>query len=70
MYDIKDIGVVRFEKADKIVSLYNRKHRQEDIAKILQIPLLIVRNVLQAYNFEHTKEKHQKILIQGKPLIR
>lgn len=53
-----DIITERIRKANKIIKLYSkRNYRQEDIAKEFNIPTDIVRNVTQAYGFEHGKKK-------------
>lgn len=53
-----DIIAERKRKTDKIIELYSgRNYRQEDIAKKFNIPTDIVRNVTQAYGFEHGKKK-------------
>lgn len=53
-----DIITERIRKANKIIKLYSkRNYRQEDIAKKFNIPTDIVRNVTQAYGFEHGKKK-------------
>lgn len=55
---MNDIIAERKIKAEKIVELYSQKiYRQEDIAKKFGIPIDIVRNVTQAYGFEHGKKK-------------
>ncbi|WP_305292016.1 hypothetical protein [Lactobacillus taiwanensis] len=53
-----DIIAERKRKAEKIIKSYSRReNRQEDIAKKFEIPTDIVRNVTQAYGFEHGKKK-------------
>lgn len=56
----------RKRKVDIIIRLYDeRENRQEDVARILNIPISIVRKVTQAYGYEHTKKKISSNLYPG-----
>ena len=55
--------------ADKIVDLYKtREYRQEDISKEMNIPVDIVRRVLQSYDYEHTKLKTKENVLDNQKL--
>ena len=56
----------RRRKVEIIVGFYvNRMMIQEDIAKMLNIPVGVVRKVLQKWNFEYTKFKTKENLKEG-----
>lgn len=48
----------RRRKAKKIIELYNnsREYRQEDIARVLNIPLNYVQKVTEMFGYSHTKK--------------
>lgn len=50
--------IARKTLAERIGEMYeNREHTQKQIAQELGIPINIIRQVLKAFDYEHTKKK-------------